>query len=147
MADSDTREQTSFIIKRKKKKLYFKKDHNNDLKQSAEIVDGEDTRRDQIIFGDWVNVDDVASNLWGSIHGSLLEYSGPFFAYKSTKQGTGLVQVVVVMNYSRDNNTIIPGSFGVGLVTTGYSALLPNVPTDYLTKVLLVDLEKYKVDK
>lgn len=105
-----------------------------------------ETRKWQIVNGAWQNVDEVASALWGSIHGSLLEYSGPFFAYKSTKSNTELVQLVIVMNFDRNSGLVIPDNFGVGMITSGFSMLLPHVPMRYLETSLHNDLVKYKVE-
>jgi hypothetical protein len=105
-----------------------------------------ETRKWQIVNGAWQNVDEVASALWGSIHSSLLDYSGPFFAYKSTKSNTELVQLVVVMNFDRNSGLVIPNDFGVGMITSGFSMLLPHIPMRYLETSLHDDLIKYKVE-
>lgn len=105
-----------------------------------------ETRKWQIVNGAWQNVDEVASALWGSIHSSLLDCSGPFFAYKSTKSNTELVQLVVVMNFDRNSGLVIPDNFGVGMITSGFSMLLPHVPMRYLETSLHDDLVKYKVE-
>lgn len=105
-----------------------------------------ETRKWQIVNGAWQNVDEVASALWGSIHSSLLDCSGPFFAYKSTKSNTELVQLVVVMNFDRNSGLVIPNNFGVGMITSGFSMLLPRVPMRYLETSLHDDLIKYKVE-
>jgi hypothetical protein len=105
-----------------------------------------ETRKWQIVNGAWQNVDEVASALWGSIHSSLLDCSGPFFAYKSTKSNTELVQLVVVMNFDRNSGLVIPNDFGVGMITSGFSMLLPHVPMRYLETSLHDDLVKYRVE-
>ena len=105
-----------------------------------------ETRKWQIVNGAWQNVDEVASALWGSIHSSLLDCSGPLFAYKSTKSNTELVQLVVVMNFDRNSGLVIPNNFGVGMITSGFSMLLPHVPMRYLETSLHDDLVKYKVE-
>lgn len=108
-------------------------------KQTPEAV-----RVNQIVFGAWQNVDQVAGDIWSSIHSSLLE-GYPLFAYKSTQQGSELVQIVVVKRF--DPNTLKVKDYGVGMITTGYSALVPHVPHSYLEDVVLEDLKKYKIDK
>ena len=105
-----------------------------------------ETRKWQIVNGAWQNVDEVASALWRSIHSSLLDCSGPFFAYKSTKSNTELVQLVVVMNFDRNSGLVILNDFGVGIITSGFSMLLPHVPMRYLETSLHNDLVKYKVE-
>lgn len=144
----DTQEQNKKLISMTEKKKVFKMTKN--IKQPEILKENDndllENRKQQIVFGDWNNVDEVASDLWSSIHRSLLDSSGPFFAYKNTRAGSDLIQIVVVMNYNQ-MGSLITGDFGIGMVTNGYSVLLPHVPTDYLTKVLINDLEKFKIEK
>lgn len=97
-------------------------------------------REKQIVWG-WDSASDVAEELWGSIHNTLLE-GNLMFAYKSVNSNSDLKQIVVVQN-----NDFKANDFGVGMFTNGYSALIPHVPIDYLESEVLGDLVKYKVDK
>ena len=133
-------------MKDKKKKEKVVEEKIEQVLDNNSIVNPAETRKWQIVNGAWKNVDEVASSLWGSIHSSLLECSGPFFAYKSTKSNTELVQLVVVMNFYRSTSLVVPGDFGVGMVTSGFSMLLPHVPMRYLETSLHDDLVKYKVE-
>lgn len=90
------------------------------------------------VYG-WENAMSVASDLWASIHSSLLA-GDLVFAYKDIIGESGLSQIVIVSNQ-------LTMDFSVGMITTGYTALLPHVPLDYLTGTVLGDLKKYKVDK
>jgi hypothetical protein len=88
----------------------------------------------------WDNAMSVANDLWASIHSSLLA-GDLVFAYKDTTGELGLTQIVVVaLNQPTEH-------FSVGMVTSGYTALLPHVPFNFLTSTVLGDLKKYKVDK
>lgn len=93
----------------------------------------------------WENAMSVANDLWASVHSSLL--SGDLvFAYKETKGNSEFSQIIIVQNKNLNPMT---GEldFGVGMVTTGYTSLLPHVPYEYLEDIILEDLKKYKVDK
>lgn len=93
----------------------------------------------------WENAMSVANDLWASIHNSLL--SGDLvFAYKETKGNSEFSQIVIVQNKNLNPMTG-EYDFGVGIVTTGYTSLLPHVPYAYLEDIILEDLKKYKVDK
>lgn len=96
-----------------------------------------DIRIEQVC-GAWKNADEVASDIWCSIHNSLLE-GQLVFAYKSTTPGTDLTQLVVVKNQDE--------TFGVGLMTSGHTELLPRVPFKYLENNVRTDLKNYKVPK
>ena len=100
---------------------------------------------DRIRVWGWENAMSVANDLWASIHSSLL--SGDLvFAYKETKGNSEFSQIIIVQNKNLNPMT---GEldFGVGMVTTGYTSLLPHVPYAYLEDIILEDLKKYKVDK
>lgn len=93
----------------------------------------------------WENAMNVANDLWASIHNTLLQ-GDLVFAYKETKSNSELSQIVIVQN--RNLNPQTGGlDFGVGMVTTGYTSLLPHVPYAYIEDIILDDLKKYKVDK
>ncbi len=96
------------------------------------------------IFG-WENDMKVAETVWGSIHNDLLN-GNLVFAYRSSTQGSKLGQIVIVRNI--DFNTGKPlDTFGVGYITSGYSALLPHVPLEYLKEEIASYLEDWKIDK
>ena len=87
----------------------------------------------------WEDVNAAACDVFNSIHRNLLE--GQFvFGYKNTiySESSPLMQVIIV-RYNKD-------IFGVGVVTTGYTMLLPNVPLTYLEKELAEDLKKWKLE-
>lgn len=86
----------------------------------------------------WENAMSVANDLWASIHSSLLA-GDLVFAYKDTTGESGLTQIVIVaFNQPTEH-------FSVGMVTSGYTALLPHVPFDYLTNTVLGDLKSIKL--
>lgn len=92
----------------------------------------------------WENAEQVASDIWASVHSTLLS-GALLFAYKSTNTSSDLVQVVVVKNLPSERSN--GEGYGVGMITTGFSMLLPKVPIEYLAGDLLEDLKKYKVNK
>lgn len=87
----------------------------------------------------WADVNAAACEIFNSIHHTLLE--GQFiFGYKNTfgPEKSQLMQIVVV-RFSSD-------VFGVGVVTSGYTMLLPQVPITYLEVELAEDLKKWKIE-
>lgn len=87
----------------------------------------------------WADINEAASDVFNSIHRNLLE--GHFiFGYKNTfgPEKSQLMQVVVV----RFSNDV----FGVGVVTSGYTMLLPQVPITYLEVEFAEDLKKWKIE-
>jgi hypothetical protein len=105
-------------------------------------------RREQLIVG-WKNADEVAASVWSSIHSKLVEGT-LVFAYKSTNDKIDLVQLVVVRNLRRDafgNPTGLDNSYAVGMVTKGFTMLLPNVPLTYVENDVINDMKKYKLEK
>ena len=99
----------------------------------------------QVVNGSWSNIDEVASNLWGSIHQELLD-GVPVFAYKASNNNSELVQIVVVRYvYGGDANNNYFDDFGIGMVTTGFTALEPHIPIDQVINEVCSDLKKYKV--
>lgn len=90
----------------------------------------------------WENSMSCAESIWGSIHGKLLE-GDLVFAYKNTGNNSDIHQFVVVKN----NYTGNINDFGVGVISTGYTMLLPHVPVDYVEVELVEDLKKWKLDK
>lgn len=102
-------------------------------------------KEDQVIVG-WGDANEVASSIWSSIHSSLL--SGKLvFAYKPYKESE-LTQLVVVRNLKNDTyGRVLDKDYAVGMMTSGFSMLLPHVPLEYLENDLVNDMNKYKVDK
>ena len=102
-------------------------------------------KEDQVIVG-WEDANEVASSIWSSIHSSLL--SGKLvFAYKPYKESE-LTQLVVVRNLKNDTyGRVLDKDYAVGMMTSGFSMLLPHVPLEYLENDLVNDMNKYKVDK
>lgn len=102
-------------------------------------------KEDQVIVG-WGDANEVASSIWSSIHNSLL--SGKLvFAYKPYKESE-LTQLVVVRNLKNDTyGRVMDKDYAVGMMTSGFSMLLPHVPLEYLENDLVNDMNKYKVDK
>jgi hypothetical protein len=104
----------------------------------------------QLVCG-WRSADECAASVWNSIHSSLL--SGELvFAYKRTDDKSDLQQLVIVKNtikYDSYGNPISGSDdgYGVGLMTTGFSALYPVVSFGYLEDNIVCDLKKYKVNK
>ena len=87
------------------------------------------------LFG-WLNPNQAAEEVWCSIHSSLL--SGELLlGYKNTSNGD-ISRLVIVLN--KDN------SYGIGLITSGYTELLPSVPLEFLS-ILHEDLKAQKLDK
>ena len=100
---------------------------------------------DQMLVG-WGDANEVASSIWSSIHSSLLD-GKLVFAYKPYKESE-LTQLVVVRNLKDDVcGRVIDKDYAVGMMTSGFSMLLPHVPFEYLDNDLVSDMKKYKVDK
>lgn len=100
---------------------------------------------DQMLVG-WGDANEVASSIWSSIHSSLLD-GKLVFAYKPYKESE-LTQLVVVRNLKDDTyGRVIDKDYAVGMMTSGFSMLLPHVPLEYLENDLVNDMNKYKVDK
>lgn len=100
---------------------------------------------DQMLVG-WGDANEVESSIWSSIHSSLLD-GKLVFAYKPYKESE-LTQLVVVRNLKDDVcGRVIDKDYAVGMMTSGFSMLLPHVPFEYLDNDLVSDMKKYKVDK
>lgn len=100
---------------------------------------------DQMLVG-WGDANEVASSVWSSIHSSLLD-GKLVFAYKPYKESE-LTQLVVVRNLKDDiYGRVMDKDYAVGMMTPGFSMLLPHVPFEYLENDLVSDMKKYKVDK
>lgn len=91
----------------------------------------------------WQSPTDCAESVWCGLHRRLLE-GNLVFAYRNTNShSSDLSQCVVVKN----DYTGLNDDFSVGVITTGYSMLLPHVPITYLEGELLDELKKQKIDK
>lgn len=88
----------------------------------------------------WESTSEAACDVFNSLHRSLLE--GVFlFGYKNIfGPDKSQLQQCVIVRF--DTNL-----FGVGVVTSGYTMLLPRVPLSYLETELLEDLKKWKIEK
>jgi len=85
----------------------------------------------------WTNAEQAAEEVWCSIHSSLL--SGELLlGYKNIRKDSEISRLILVKN--RDS------SFGIGLVTSGFTELLPSVPKEYL-QVYYETLKSQKLDK
>ena len=98
----------------------------------------------------WNSIEEVANSVWNSIHSRLLE-GDLVFAYKTGDQSAKLKQIVIVRNFeliqvagfaqAGKNYT----DFGVGYITSGYTALLPHVPLRYVKDELYSLMKDCKV--
>lgn len=97
----------------------------------------------------WKDTMEAANDIYNSMHSNLL--SGEFvFGYKNTTgaEKTDLVQLIVVRYRKGVSGEDYPNDlYGIGVVTTGYSMMLPRVPISYLEGELTNDLIKWKLDK
>ena len=105
------------------------------------------------LFWGWQCVDDVAKEVWCSVHSSLLK-GDLVFAYKSPRKQDTLKQIVIVRNFEMVEPPALSmepqkmyTSYGVGYITSGYSALLPNVPYEYISGEIVDYLKDWKIDK
>lgn len=89
----------------------------------------------------WQDSVKCAESIWSSIHSKLLE-GDLVFAYRNVGINSDLCQFVVVKNNKIGNN-----DFAVGVITSGYTMLLPHVPIDYVETDLVEDLRKWKLEK
>ena len=106
-----------------------------------------------VIYG-WQCIEEVARDVWGSIHSSLLN-GDLVFAYKCPSKSSTLKQIVIVRNFELVDSGMlgVPDpikhytSYGVGYITSGYTALLPNVPYTYIAEEIVEYLKDWKIDK
>lgn len=105
--------------------------------------------QNRMIWG-WQSIDECAASVWGSIHSSLLA-GDLVFAYRTPNSSEKLKQLVVVRNFdltpTMSGNIKHYTSYGVGYITSGYTALLPNVPFRYIKNELMDLLKDWKIDK
>ena len=99
----------------------------------------------------WSDTMEAANDIYNSLHSNLL--AGEFvFGYKNVTgmKKSDLAQLIVVRFRKGCENLGTIGdpvdTFGVGVITTGYSMLLPKVPLEYLETELVSDLEKWKIE-
>lgn len=108
------------------------------------VIKASDLNNDTVMYPKncwgWENASEAACDVFNSLHRSLLE--GIFiFGYKNIfGPDKSQLQQCVVVRF--DTNV-----FGVGVVTAGYTMLLPRVPFSYLETELLEDLKKWKIEK
>lgn len=122
------------------------KDTDNLINKSTDYSTEEQiNERVSQVVGAWKTVDQVASDVWHGIHERLLYNSELVFAYRSTEPGSDLNQIVVVRNLDRDGQ--LTDLFSVGMITVGFTALVPRVPKEYLEKNVVMDMEKHKVKR
>ena len=117
------------------------------METNNKLTLGDVERKEQLVIG-WKSADEVASSIWGSIHSKLVE-GMLVFAYRSTNDKTDLVQLVVVRNLKKDafgNTTNIDDDYAIGMVTKGFTMLLPRVLLSYIENDVLSDMKKYKLD-
>lgn len=104
----------------------------------------------QYIWG-WDTTMEVARSIWGSIHDTLL-HGDLVFAYRPlSDKGNRLIQLVIVHNFHIDSSGLqdikVYDDYGVGYITSGYTALLPHVPLRYLKDEMSGYLEEWKINK
>ena len=128
------------------------KEGREDIKEELtkeEIELQEHVKTNSVFYG-WQSIEDVAKEVWGSIHASLLD-GDLVFAYKCPSKNAALKQIVIVRNFDLVNSGVGPikyyKSYGVGYITSGYTALLPNVPYTYIAEEIVEYLKDWKIDK
>lgn len=97
----------------------------------------------------WKDTVEAANDIYNSMHSNLL--TGDFiFGYKniSGAEKTDLIQLIVVRYRKELFGDNYPNDlYGVGVVTTGYTMMLPRVPISYLEGELTNDLVRWKLEK
>lgn len=134
------------------------KPEQEDYYKADKITKEEKEMQDHVesnsVFYGWQCIDDVAKDVWGSIHSSLLN-GDLVFAYKCPSKNATLKQIVIVRNFELVDSGMlgVPDpikhyiSYGVGYITSGYTALLPNVPYTYIAEEIVEYLKDWKIDK
>ena len=100
-----------------------------------------------IVFGAWKSIEEVANDMWQSLH-SVILCGQPLFAYKSIDNNQ--FQLVIVCDCFLNNLGTVEvkkNSFTVSMIVPGFTELVPHVPLDYLEQIVKKDLIKYKLDK
>lgn len=112
-------------------------------KRASKVAEEEEIENPNYIFG-WKNPDCVAYDIYSSVMSQLLR-GQLVFAFCSNTPSSDIQRLVVVLN------PLIPEipehTYGVGMITAGYSMVLPMVPKSYLETTLSDDLKKYNVPK
>jgi hypothetical protein len=107
----------------------------------------------QITIG-WQNATEVAAEVWRQGNMALLD-GDLMFAYKNTETASSgsLYQILVVKYFdwntipgTHEARKIYNGLYGYSLVTSGYSAMIPKVGSEYLEEIYK-DLVAFKVNK
>ena len=115
---------------------------NRATNSNGDVDNIKDWERQMQIINGWRSVEECAATVWSSIHSSLLD-GELVYGYRRTDEKSDLHQLVIVKNQ--------PGSelngYALGMVTTSFSVLYPNVPFSYLADNIVQDLKKFKVDK
>jgi len=88
------------------------------------------------LFG-WTNSEEVANEVWCSIHSSLLK-GELLLGYKNTS-GDGDIQQLIIVRF--ENNL-----FGIGLIANGFTELLPDMPKEYFN-IFIEELKSQKLKK
>jgi len=105
----------------------------------------EQHKTDQVLYG-WVDAMEVAKEVWRAGNLKLLE-GDLIFAFKNTGSASTLHQIILVRYFNNTPAGKTPtGEYGLSVVTTGYSYMLPRVNKGYL-EYLFDDLASYKLDK
>ncbi|MBP3732198.1 MAG: hypothetical protein J6I84_03020 [Bacilli bacterium] len=88
----------------------------------------------------------VAKTIFGGIHEILLR-GELVFAYRNTASSNkkDLFQVIVVRDLRPFDNAPL-NTYSISTITSGYTALIPHMPIEYLDEVVS-DLEAGKVEK
>ena len=85
------------------------------------------------LFG-WTSSEEVANEVWCSIHSSLLK-GELLLGYKNTS-GDGDIQQLIIVRF--ENNL-----FGIGLIANGFTELLPDMPKEYFN-IFIEELKSQK---
>lgn len=85
----------------------------------------------------WSGPEEVAKDVSNSIHSSLLK-GELIFGYKNCQGDSDILELVIVANKDQ--------TYGIGLITNGYTALLPAAPKSYF-EILLGDMKTQKLNK
>lgn len=140
--------QTTKRIKPEQEDYYKAEKITKEDKEMQDHVEG-----NSVFFG-WQCINDVAKDVWGSIHSSLLN-GDLVFAYKCPSKNATLKQIVIVRNFELVDSGMlgVPDpikhytSYSVGYITSSYTALLPNVPYTYIAGEIVDYLKDWKIDK
>lgn len=100
------------------------------IEETKKILEPKEIRN---IYG-WSCIEEVAQDIWSGIHSYLL--NGNFvFAYR----GVGDIMQLVITKRLHDQ------SYMIGMITSGWTMLLPSVPKEYLLDTTVTDMKTKKV--